>query len=188
MSPCAQLSSVLTPPTPYSTSRSRPNWWSSAAGAAVAWRAKSSARSAPPSYRPAASRHRRRAGPPSHAVCASPPRTRNMPHDEYCRFHIGRWRRSVAKGFNRIGCATALVLTDVVVGSRSSFHQEVPMSTDTRADALERRIQNLYTATRNSPLPAPTKRSTLSRSRPSQRRSSTDGNVDRRPPSRYETP
>jgi fatty acid CoA ligase FadD9 len=34
--------------------------------------------------------------------------------------------------------------TDNVVGSGNSFNQEVPMSTDTRADAQQRRIQNLY--------------------------------------------
>jgi fatty acid CoA ligase FadD9 len=36
------------------------------------------------------------------------------------------------------------LLTDAVVGSRSSFNEEVPMSTDTRADALRRRIHDLY--------------------------------------------
>ena len=69
-----------------------------------------------------------------------------MPHDEYPQVPHRPLASLSRKGFNRIGCATALVLTDVVVGSRSSFHQEVPMSTDTRADALERRIQNLYTS------------------------------------------
>jgi Universal stress protein family len=55
----------------------------------------------------------------SYTVCASPRRARNVPHDETRRFLVCCWRRRVAKGFNRIGSATALLLTDAVVGSRS---------------------------------------------------------------------
>ena len=54
-SPCTVSSRAIIPLTHCWTSHGARSWWSSAAGAAVASRAKCSARSAPPSFRPAGS-------------------------------------------------------------------------------------------------------------------------------------
>ena len=55
-----------------------------------------------------------------HRLCQPTSRSKRA-HDETRRFLVCCWRRRVAKGFNRIGSATALLLTDALSGPEVSF-------------------------------------------------------------------